>query len=364
MRTLACHSRIQLKGGVYAAIPFPVAISGTLFAGRLSNWMIETAIRNRKPERATASTVNGAQLSDVAPNGMAGLVGRLLYFVVNIGGTLAPVVVGGSGYNSLTMKLRLLLGFALICAISAPAQLLAPNSDGVAMGHVHLTVRDLDANRKFFAALGGVPVANGSLQMIGFPGMYVILEKGEPSAGSVGSTINHFGFNVKSMKEWIPKWQAAGLRMEPMSRPTQQYLLTPDDVRVEILEEPALATPVAGHHLHFATQDIPGMQAWYAKTFGGIPGKRAQFETDDLPGINLSFSAINTAPVATKGRALDHIGFEVKNLPAFLSKLQAAGIKIDRPLAKIPNSSVSAAFFTDPWGTYIELTEGLAGTNK
>src|SRR5579864_4648975 len=98
------------------------------------------------------------------------------------------------------MNLRLLLGLALACAASAPAQLLAPNADGVAMGHIHLTVRDLDANKNFFTQLGGTPVANGPLQLIEFPGMYVMLRKGEPSGGSVGSTINHFGFNVRSMK--------------------------------------------------------------------------------------------------------------------------------------------------------------------
>ncbi len=257
------------------------------------------------------------------------------------------------------MNIPLLFAFALVFTTSASAQLVAPNAAGVAMGHVHFTVRDVDANRSFFALLGGTPVTNGALQMIEFPGMYVVLDKGEPSGGSVGSAINHFGFQVRNMQDWLPKWQAAGVRIEPMTRPTQAYLRTPDDVRVEILEEPALPTPVAGHHIHFATQEIPGMQTWYAQTFGAVPGKRAQFVAADLPGINLTFSSIDTAAVTTQGRALDHIGFEVRNLPAFVAKLQTAGIKAGTP-KKIPNSSVTAVSFTDPWGTYIELTEGLA----
>ncbi len=257
------------------------------------------------------------------------------------------------------MNLRLLLGLALVCAVSASAQLVAPNATGVAMGHIHLTVRDVDASKSFFTLLGGTPVSNGTLEMIEFPGMYVILRQGEPSGGSVGSSVNHFGFLVRSMKDWLPKWQAAGLKIEPTTRATQLYMRSPDDVRIEIIEEPTLATPVAGHHIHFATPDIPATQAWYAKTFGAVPGKRAQFETADLPGINLTFSSINTAPVTTKGRALDHIGFEVRNLQAFLVKLEAAGNKIDQPYRKIPNSSIAVAFFTDPWGTYLELTEGL-----
>jgi catechol 2,3-dioxygenase-like lactoylglutathione lyase family enzyme len=257
------------------------------------------------------------------------------------------------------MKFLPAIGLALIGTLPALAQLAAPNGMGVSMGHMHLTVRDVDANKNFFTLLGGVPVANGPLQLIRFPGMFVMLRKGEPTGGSVGSTVNHFGFQVKSMKDWLPKWQAAGLKMEPMTRPTQVYLLTPDDIRVEVLEEPGLATPVAAEHIHFATQDIPAMQAWYAKTFGAVPGKRLQFVAADLPGINLSFSAIATPPAPTKGRALDHIGFEVRNLEAFLGKLEASGVKLDRPYTKIANSSAAVAFFTDPWGTYIELTEGL-----
>ena len=105
------------------------------------------------------------------------------------------------------------------------------------MGSVHLIVRDIDAERDFFKLLGGVPVVNGTLQMMEFPGMFVILEKGEPSGGSIGSIVNHFGFQVKDMKEWLPKWQAASLKIEPMNRPTQLYMRTPDDVRVEVLEE-------------------------------------------------------------------------------------------------------------------------------
>ena len=279
-------------------------------------------------------------------------------------------------YTSRTMNFRLTIrpalaiGLALACAHSVPAQLVAPNTTGIAMGHMHLTVRDLEANQKFFALLGGIAVSNGPLQLIEFPGMYVMLRKAEPSAGSAGSVVNHFGFQVRSMKDWLPKWQAAGLTIEPMNRPTQLYLRTPDEIRIEILEEPSLATPIAGHHIHFDTQDVPGMQAWYAKTFGAIPGRRAQFDTADLPGVNLTFSAVapaqataNAVParaVPTKGRALDHIGFEVKNLPTFLSKLDAAGIRLDRPYTKVPNSTVAIAFFTDPWGTYVELTEGLA----
>jgi catechol 2,3-dioxygenase-like lactoylglutathione lyase family enzyme len=98
------------------------------------------------------------------------------------------------------------------------------------------------------------------------------------------------------------------------------------------------------------------MQAWYAKTFGAKPGMRGQFQADDIPGVNLTFTKSDSATMPTKGRALDHIGFEVKHLEAFCKKLEASGIKLDRPYGKLP-SGVGIAFITDPWGTQIELNE-------
>jgi hypothetical protein len=60
--------------------------------------------------------------------------------------------------------------------------------------------------------------------------------------------------------------------------------------------------------------------------------------------------------VTTKGRALDHIGFDVNNLQAFCKKPEASGIKLDRPYSKNANG-IGMAFIYDPWGTYIELNE-------
>lgn len=48
----------------------------------------------------------------------------------------------------------------------------------------------------------------------------------------------------------------------------------------------------------------------------------------------------------------------MKDLEAFCKKLEAAGVKFDRPYTKV-RIGLSVAFLTDPFGTYIELTEGL-----
>jgi hypothetical protein len=61
----------------------------------------------------------------------------------------------------------------------------------------------------------------------------------------------------------------------------------------------------------------------------------------------------------TDGRVLDHIGFEVRGLAATVKRLERAGAKVVRGPGKDAASGVASAMLTDPWGTKLELTEGL-----
>src|SRR4029079_2321665 len=85
--------------------------------------------------------------------------------------------------------------------LSLNAQLGAPNSSGVSIGHVQLTVHDLDEHKKLWALLGAAQVRSGSLDLLRFPGIYILLTRGDTTQGSEGSTINHIGFLVKNVDE-------------------------------------------------------------------------------------------------------------------------------------------------------------------
>jgi catechol 2,3-dioxygenase-like lactoylglutathione lyase family enzyme len=267
------------------------------------------------------------------------------------------------------MKTRILL--ALLLAIPAFAQLAPPNAEGITMGHIHLNVKDVAAQEHFWVDLmGGKPVKNEKLSLIEFPGVYIMLNQKEPTAPAAGSVVDHFGFVVKDMPGSIAKWQAAGLALEQTgTNPNQRYVMGPDGIRLEVFGDPNLPVPVQMNHIHFFTtkEDVPAIQQWYAKTFGGVIGKRESvarpgnwMETDDLPGVNLSLGIAEKRREPTKGRTIDHIGFEVRNLDAFVKKLEVQGIKMDEPVRASQNSShLKVAFLTDPWGTRIELNEGL-----
>jgi catechol 2,3-dioxygenase-like lactoylglutathione lyase family enzyme len=227
------------------------------------------------------------------------------------------------------------------------------------MGHVHLAVKDVEAERKFFIMLGGTPVTNGTIQMIQFPGVFINVREDKPSAGTVGSSVNHFGFHVKSVAETLEKIKPLGLKVE-QNNPQQAFVTAPEDVRVELLEDKTISSPIEMHHVHMFVTAPLEVQAWYGKMFGATPGKRGMFDTANLPGVELALSKQDMAQTPTKGRSLDHIGFEVKSLDATVKRLEAAGIKMDRAPQLAGNGTTKIAFLTDPWGTYIELTEGLA----
>jgi len=227
------------------------------------------------------------------------------------------------------------------------------------MGHLHFKVRDLEAHRAFWTALGGAAVTVGDLHVFKFPGVLVFYDKGEPSGGTDGSVIGHVGFRVKNLQASLEKWRAAGLKTLPGASSHQAFVIAPDEIRIEMTEDPSLDVPIANHHIHFYTSSVEDTKAWYVKMFDARPGKRGPFEAADLPGVNLTFSLAPGVTASTKGRALDHIGFEIKDLESYCKKLEGAGAKFDVPFRRIPSLGISLAFLTDPWGTYIELTEGL-----
>src|ERR1700676_447057 len=93
---------------------------------------------------------------------------------------------------------------------AALAQLSPPNKMGVTMGHLHYTVRDVEANKKFWVALGATPVMIGSREVLTLPGVMILLDKANTSGGTEGSLVNHGGFCVQNGTQWMGKKKAGG----------------------------------------------------------------------------------------------------------------------------------------------------------
>jgi catechol 2,3-dioxygenase-like lactoylglutathione lyase family enzyme len=265
-------------------------------------------------------------------------------------------------------------------ASHASAQLLAAKDGPIVYGHHHLNTANVDAQKKFFVdTLGGTVVKIGANQreIVRFPNVLLFFNPmPAPTGGTRGSTVNHIGFSVPDLRPVIDKIKANGFQMITRSEvaatvevkddiainsPTTSiaFALAPDDVKVELVQVKAQTIPITLHHVHFFGQPNTEMRDWYTKMFGGKPRDGAAFVSTDLPGVALNFTKSPDPTVGTQGRALDHIGFEVKNLEEFTKKIEGMGVKLERPYTKVAALNIAIAFIKDPWGTYIELTEGL-----
>ena len=271
----------------------------------------------------------------------------------------------------------------LFCAPLAAQTIVAEGP--VVYGHHHLNTTDMAAQKRFYVeTLGGTLATLGTnnLEVITFPNVFLFFRPmQQPTGGTIGTTVNHIGFSVPDLKPVVAKLKANGFTMitrESVAATVQvtddiaaaspttniAFALGPEDVKVELVEVTTQQAPNQLHHLHFFGERNTEMQAWYAKTFGAAaqtaaPGQA--FVTARLPGVTLNFSPSPTPTAATTGRALDHIGFEIENLEAFTKKLEADGIPLTVSYRTIPALNIAIAFIQDPWGTNIELTEGLRG---
>ena len=287
------------------------------------------------------------------------------------------------------LSLPLIVLLALVPASSASAQLIAAKDGPIVYGHHHLNTTNTETARKFWIdALGGVLVKFGTnnTEIIRFPNALLFMRAANmpaPSGGSKGTTVDHIAFSVSNLRQTLDRVKAGGFRIVTAGEAPPNvkvvddigvvtggpvsgiaYVMAPDDMKVELLEMKAQTAPVASHHLHFAGMNKE-MQAWYMQTFGAkeqASANPAAFVSATLPGLIMNFTPAATV-VPTEGRVIDHIGFEVKNLEAFTRQLEAKGIKLALSYRQVPALGIAIAFVVDPWGTRIELTEGLDKVN-
>ena len=276
-----------------------------------------------------------------------------------------------------------ILHLALLLPSTVSAQLLAAKDGPIVYGHHHVNATSPAEHKKFWAdTLGGtvVKVGTDGREVVRFPNVWIFMREQAAKGSSKGSTADHIGLSVPNLRAVLDKVKANGYRnvtaaealpgqklngdfVEVGTGPVSAlaYVFGPDEVKVELVEMKAQKEPVKLHHIHFYGTQQAEMRAWYEKVFGAMesPSANPNFISASLPGVGLNFSVSPTPTAPTAGRAVDHIGFEVKNLQEFLTRLEAQGIKPSVAYRRVDALGINIAFIVDPWGTNIELTEGL-----
>jgi catechol 2,3-dioxygenase-like lactoylglutathione lyase family enzyme len=258
------------------------------------------------------------------------------------------------------------LAAIVLLAVPADAQLAPANDMGVTWGHIHLNVTDVDEHTRIWTRhFGGRVVDFDLVRTISLPNTVLMLNEQAPSGGTDGSSLDHFGFSVPDVAAFLERWRADGLEVEDefegFGGLPQAYLMLPDGIRVELEQIPTLAEPAVPYHVHvYTTGDPETLLDDFVERFGLSPRVRGYNPfTGDVPGMNVSFSASEDALVPVRGRAVDHVGFEIDGLEAFTRRLSAEGVAFDIEYRVLEEVGIGLAFFTDASGTTWELTEGL-----
>jgi hypothetical protein len=263
----------------------------------------------------------------------------------------------------------LAIGMALLAADHAAfAQLLPPNAAGVTAGHEHFLATDVEGAVRFWNALGGETATVGRAPVLRFPGVFVIVapasEQRPLTGGSRGSAVDRIRFRIRDLGATIRRLEETGYRASPRAGGTTTEVMGPSDAAVQLVEDRALPGPVATDALVMHVPDAAGAAAWYARWFGAAIVRRAGVTYAQIPGMDIEFRETREPRMPTRGRALDHIGFEIRDLQGFVKRTSERGLEFQRRFTIAPplyNPPVKGlAFLIDPWGTAIELNEGFA----
>jgi catechol 2,3-dioxygenase-like lactoylglutathione lyase family enzyme len=282
---------------------------------------------------------------------------------------------------------RFAAGIALALLVGATAPRVSAQLRNAAapvrVGHYHLNVTSIDEHRRFWVdTLGGSPARVGSVDAVAFGDVFLFLRQQKPSGPTRGTTFDHIGLAVPDVPAFTKAVVARGYQLTagrevPGQAPPAQgaaavygrfsYLLGPDGVKVELVTNMAPNPPaIVHHHVHFVNPQYVDMGRWYMNVLDATerPGTTDFFFGADLPAIGYMLNFFRwempEALTATAGRAVDHVGFEVRELEAFTKRLEAKGVALAAPYRRDPAlNGVATVSLVDPWGTSIELTEGL-----
>jgi catechol 2,3-dioxygenase-like lactoylglutathione lyase family enzyme len=220
----------------------------------------------------------------------------------------------------------------------------------------------------------GVKIGTNNTEVVEFPNVLIFFRQQAPTGGTRAQR-STTSVSVPNLRKTVDKVKADGCRMvtreEAVGREVKDdiagpaapggasiaFALGPDDVKVELVEAKAQTIRsrctmclLQSEEHRDAGLVREGVRREAGHGGGGIP-------SGTLPGVALNFSPSMDPVVGTQGRALDHIGFEVKNLEEFCKKLEAQGIKLERPLQV--ERSASHRLHQGSLGHLHRLTEGL-----
>ncbi len=228
--------------------------------------------------------------------------------------------------------------------------------------HVHLAAPDQAAAVEWYRKnLGGQLSAEGK-DRVTFGKTRFIFLKAEAAQPSAGTAIDHIGFSFADLDAKMKELEAAGVKVVTPVRDVPGlfklgFIEDPWGVKIEVVQDP---DTLGFHHVHLRSMDPAVSLAWYKERFGGDAAKlKGRIDALKYGDVWVLVQKADTAPTASVGRAIDHVGWRVPDLDNTLAELKAKNIKVLQGVTQLTLATgpVRFSFVEDPSGTKIEIVQ-------
>ena len=233
--------------------------------------------------------------------------------------------------------------------------------------HVHLAVADPEKAEAWYTASlnGNVGENPGRVAFepwtnrAPLPVQFIFL-KAENAKPSEGSVIDSIGFVVRGLDAKVKALQAAGATVKQPVETVRglwkrAVVVDPWGTNIELIE----STDRPGfHHITLRVPNPEDSIRWYLRSFGGERTKLGGRLDAVKYGSTYLIVTKGEATSASRGHAIDHLGFGPRSMDATAADLKAKGVMFTAEPAAKPNQfGHRTAYVEDPSGVRIELVE-------
>ncbi len=256
------------------------------------------------------------------------------------------------------MKKRLTIGLTATFLLVLSA---ASSAEGMPYDHMHLIATDPAAAVEWYAKhMDGETI--GKKDRLRFGTTLVIFFEREPGfEGSDGSSVDHIGFSFHDLDAKMNEFREAGIKLLAESKEVPgkfkyAFIEDPWGTKIEVMED---HETIGFHHIHLKGPEPAKILDWYQNAFGGERTKyKGMLDALNYGGVWLLAQGARDAMAPTKGRAIDHLGWGVKDMDADAKTLKEKGVKFTmEPRPFNPEIAIAIAFVEGPGGVRIELVQ-------
>jgi predicted enzyme related to lactoylglutathione lyase len=225
--------------------------------------------------------------------------------------------------------------------------------------HVHLAFPDTRAATEWYIKYLGATARPDGMDGVFFGPIRFNMRKAASVVGSRGSVVDAVGLSYADLQGRLRLLDGSGARVVQPEHAVEgigpmAVIEDPWGTRIELVQDPQL---LGFHHARVLATDPAALRSWFVEKLGAEPGTIGGSSALKFGGIWLIIDKSDTAPRASDGTSLDHLGFRTKDIKTEIAQLQASGVKVLGEPRQDPNVATTfATFFEGPVGR-IELTQ-------